>query len=320
MTSTVRKLAAQCALVATIAVAAPAALALSFTNVYSFGDSLSDTGNISFVTGFPSAPYTPGRFTSDFQDGTTGQIWVEYVSAHFGLSSVNSLSGGTNYAWGGSQTGPDAAGIPPSVLDQHNFFLGDVAGVADPNALYTVFAGGNDVRDADTAMSISNLRTVIENLADAGARNFFVPNLPDIGMTPESLAGDAPGGTAEEISIISAQFNVDLAAMLDELEATRGITIARLDLFSAFNDIIADPTAFGFDNASDACFSDGTLCDDLDAFLFFDGIHPTAAGHALVGQLAIDAIEMRFVPLPAALPMMLAALGALGVARRRRAA
>ncbi|MEO1574755.1 MAG: SGNH/GDSL hydrolase family protein, partial [Pseudomonadota bacterium] len=315
MQSTVRKLAARAAVAAAIAATAPVALAISFSNVYSFGDSLSDTGNIAQVTGFPMPPYTPGRFTSDFQDGTAGQVWVEYVSAHFGGASVNSLAGGTNYAWGGARTGPDNAGLPPSLLDQHNFFLNDMGGVADPDALYTVFGGGNDVRDNDIASSVGNIRTIIENLAAAGARNFFVPNLPDIGMTPESLGGGAPGGSAATISAASVQFNTDLSAMLDDLEATLDITIARLDLFATFNSVIADPTAFGLTNASDSCFtgdldgSGGTLCSDVDSFLFFDGIHPTAAGHALVGGLAIDAIEAAFVPIPAALPMRLAAVG-----------
>lgn len=313
------------ALVLAAAVAvAPLASAVTLSNVYSFGDSLSDTGNISFVTGFPLEPYTPGRFTSNFQDGTAGRVWVEYVAEHFGGSSVNSLSGGTNYAWGGARTGPVNAGLPPSLLDQHNFFLNDMAGAADPDALYTVFGGGNDVRDADTDLSVASITTIINNLADAGARYFFVPSLPDIGLTPEGRADEAPGGTSEELSAITAAFNADLNSALDNLEATRDITIVRLDVFSIFNDVINDPAAFGFENVTDACFGgdlgvggDGTICDNVDAYLFFDGIHPTAAGHALVADFAISAIEAALVPLPAALPMFLAALGALGVARRR---
>lgn len=320
MQSTVRKLAARAAVVAAIAATAPVAMAISFTNVFSFGDSLSDTGNIAQVTGFPMAPYTQGRFTSDFGDGTAGLMWVEYVSAHFGGSSLHSLAGGTNYAWAGARTGPDNAGLPPSLLDQHNFFLSDTGGTADPDALYTVFGGGNDVRENDIASSVGNIRTIIENLAAAGARNFFVPTLPDIGMTPEALGGDAPGGSSAVISQASVTFNADLTAMLDELEANLGITIARLDLFATFNSVIADPGAFGLTNASESCFTGDSLCADVDSYLFFDGIHPTAMGHALVGGLAIDAIEAAFVPVPAALPMMLAALGTLGLARRRRAA
>ncbi|MEM6639779.1 MAG: SGNH/GDSL hydrolase family protein [Pseudomonadota bacterium] len=304
---------------AALIAATPLASAVSFSNLYFFGDSLSDTGNITFATGFPDEPYTEGRFTGNFANGDAGLVWAEYVAAHFGGAAVNSLNGGTNYAWGGAQIGPANAGFPPSLTDQSNFYLNDVSGAADPNALYTVFGGGNDVRANDIAGSVNEVRSIIENLAAAGATNFFVPTLPDIGMTPESLAGDAPGGSAAVISAAATQFNTDLVAMLDDLEATLDITIARFDLFGFFNDVIADPNAFGLNNASDACFDGTNLCDDLDGYLFFDGIHPTAVGHQLVGGLAIDAIEAAFVPIPAALPMMLAALGSLGLARRRAA-
>ncbi|MFK8014843.1 MAG: SGNH/GDSL hydrolase family protein [Gammaproteobacteria bacterium] len=299
---------------------APLASAITFTDVYSFGDSLSDTGNISQATGgFPPAPYTPGRFTSRFNDGTEGSIWVEYVSAQFGGNSVNSLAGGTNYAWGGAQIGPPNAGFPPSLIDQSNFFLNDVEGVADPNALYTVFGGGNDVRDANTGSSVQGITDIITNLADAGARYFFVPNLPDIGLTPEALAGEAPGGDSALLSQLTADFNGDLATALDNLEATRDITIVRFDLFAVFNDVISDPGAYGLTNASESCFDgEASLCSDIDSYLFFDGIHPTANGHSIVGSLAIDAINAAFVPVPAALPLFLAGLGALGLVRRRR--
>jgi outer membrane lipase/esterase len=306
------------ALALTVALAlAPLASAGSFSSVISFGDSLSDTGNISFATGgFPPPPYTPGRFTSNFQDGTPGQVWVEHVSAHFGASSVSTLNGGTNYAWGGSRIGPDNAGFPPSLLDQHNFYLNDASGMADPNALYTVFGGGNDVIAGATGDSVAGVSTIINNLADAGGKFFFVPNLPDIGMTPQGL-DDAATGAA--LSVLTMDFNDELSLALDAIEQARDITIIRFDLFSLFNDVIADPMAFGLTNVADRCFDEGagTLCNDVDSYLFFDGIHPTAQGHALVAGYAIDAIEAALVPLPAALPLLLAGLGVLGLVRRR---
>lgn len=309
------------ALALTVAMAfAPLASAVSFSSVISFGDSLSDTGNISFATGgFPPPPYTSGRFTSNFEDGTAGQVWVEYVSAQYGASSVSTLNGGTNYAWGGAQIGPPNAGFPPSLIDQSNFYLNDTGGTADANALYTVFGGGNDVRDANTANSIAGISTIINNLADAGAQYFFVPNLPDIGLTPEGLADEAPGGTSAELSALTASFNSDLASALDMIEQARDVTIIRLDLFSLFNDVISDPTAFDLTNVTDRCFDEGalSLCSDVDSYLFFDGIHPTAQGHALVGAYAIDAIEAALIPIPAALPLLLSGLGLLGLVRRR---
>ena len=83
--------------VAVMLVGAPLASAVSFSAVFSFGDSLSDTGNISQATGgFPPAPYSPGRFTSLFTDGTAGSTWIEYVSANYGASSLHSARPNTH--------------------------------------------------------------------------------------------------------------------------------------------------------------------------------------------------------------------------------
>ena len=74
-----------------------------YSDVYVFGDSLSDTGNIQdslgFLGGFlgNSIGYgSNGRFSN-------GDVWHEYLSADMGLnSSNNSLIGGNNYAYGGA--------------------------------------------------------------------------------------------------------------------------------------------------------------------------------------------------------------------------
>ena len=188
-----------------------------------------------------------------------------------------------------------------------------------------VFGGGNDIRDNDVANSASNIASVIAGLAAAGGTNFFVPNLPDIGLTPESLVDGAPGGPGSVISQASMTHNQNLAMELDALEMNLGINIIRFDLFSIFNDILAAPGDYGFANVTQPCWTGGltggagTLCADPDSYLFFDGIHPTAAAHALLGGLALQEVFASQVPLPAALPLMFAALGMLGLVRRRRA-
>ncbi|NNF16467.1 MAG: hypothetical protein HKN70_06945, partial [Gammaproteobacteria bacterium] len=54
---------------------------------------------------------------------------------------------------------------------------------------------------------------------------------------------------------------------------------------------------------------------DPDSFLFYDGIHPTAISHEMIGMLAYG--EIKPIPVPAALPLMLSALGLLGWRARR---
>jgi len=54
-----------------------------------------------------------------------------------------------------------------------------------------------------------------------------------------------------------------------------------------------------------------SLCANPEAFLMFDSLHPSAATHALMGELALSA-----VPLPPMLPVFALALAGLGLVRR----
>lgn len=295
------------------------ASATPFTNLFNFGDSFSDTGNVSLATGgFPPPPYAPGRLTSNFSDGTDGTVWYDVAASQLGFSSANSLIGGNNYAWAGARTGPLGGGFPFSLLDQTQAFLADVGGVADSGALYSVWGGGNDIRDNDIGNSVANISSVITQLHSAGAMNFFLPNQPNIGLTPESAAGLAPGGTAAEITAASLVFNSQLQSELQMLEANLGVNIIKFDLFSLFDDVVLNPADYGFSNVTDSCFNGATLCADPDSYLFFDGIHPTAAAHTVIGNLAVAAImEATMVPVPATLALLLSGLAILGFRRKK---
>lgn len=302
------------------------ALATPFTNLYNFGDSFSDTGNLQAVFGAPFAPYSQGRFTGEFTNGDDGKVWLDIVANQLGFSSQNSLSGGNNFAFGGARTGgvPSPA-TPPSLLLQTQMFLGSVGGAADSDALYSVWGGGNDIRDNDIGNSVANISSVITQLHNAGAMNFFLPNQPNIGLTPESLAGLAPGGTAADITAASIAFNAQLQSELQLLETNLGVNIIKFDLFSLFNDVVLNPANFGFSNVTDACYDGalgiggpGSLCADPDSYLFFDGIHATAAAHTLLGNRALASImDAMMVPVPATLALLLSGLAILGLRRRK---
>ena len=86
-----------------------------YSNLYVFGDSLSDTGNLSFATGGAvpgtAQPYFNGRFSD-------GPVWVETMAAHLGLAgdAAPLHLGGKNFAFAGARTGVDPA--PPGILAQ----------------------------------------------------------------------------------------------------------------------------------------------------------------------------------------------------------
>ncbi|WP_371196376.1 SGNH/GDSL hydrolase family protein [Glaciecola sp. SC05] len=293
--------------------------AAPISSFISFGDSLSDTGNVSLATGgFPPPPYASGRFTSNFTDGSAGVVWYDLVANQLGFPSTNSLAGGNNYAWGGARIA--AGGSVPSLVQQSFLYLSDVGGVADENALYSIFGGGNDIRDNNIGGSVAGISAIITNLHAAGAKNFFVPNALNIGLTPESQAGLAPGGPAPVITAASIAFNAQLQNEMQVLRTNLGINIIELDLFSLFEDVNVDPASFGFSNIIDPCFNQavGTLCADPDSYLFFDGIHPTAAGHTLLANFAIDAImDAMDVSAPATLVIFLSGLAVVGFRRKK---
>jgi phospholipase/lecithinase/hemolysin len=305
-----------------------AAQAGPYSNMYVFGDSLSDTGNVAstFPGGAFPAPYDPGRVSN-------GLIWIDHLAAGLGLNAgaVPSQLGGNNYAWAGARTAPRGVlSDPPSVLAQVVGIYGAPSRVSDPNALYVVVGGGNDMRDARTAFSgisaadilgrqtaaqtaINNLFLSLGALANSGAKHVLLANLPDLGFTPEAIFG----GTAAASTDASNHFNALIAGLEVSAEAAFGLDIDVLDLRGIGLAVLADATnnnggVYGITNASLPCFFPGAPSCAVSAFS--DDLHPTARLHAIFGQEAL-----RLVPEPASAVLVLVALGGL-VAQRRRVA
>ncbi len=85
-----------------VGLGAAASPASAYTTIYSFGDSLSDVGNVYAASGglYPVSPYYKGRFSN-------GDNWVDDLSAMLGLGAVKpSADGGHDFAVGGAETGP----------------------------------------------------------------------------------------------------------------------------------------------------------------------------------------------------------------------
>ena len=73
-----------------------------------------------------------------------------------------------------------------------------------------------------------------------------------------------------------------------------GIDVRILDIYSTLDSVVAQPGAYGFVNATDACITPNQApfkCAKPDTYVFCDGIHPTEALHAIVAQQAIAAVS-----------------------------
>jgi phospholipase/lecithinase/hemolysin len=266
----------------------------TFDAIYVFGDSYCDVGNIFIASGGttpPSPPYFNGRFSN-------GPIWVDHIASARNLPMAPSLAGGTDYCVGGAHvTGPvpTPQGPPiPSIPQQVALYLTQHSGKADPKALYIIIGGGNDIIDANgigspqqlgfqIALGISASELLLRR---AGAKNFLIPDLLDVGIIPAAQA-HAAFATQATLAV-----NKSLDDLLFVEQLLQGMRIRRPSVYSLFQSIVADATHFGFTNIATPCF-DGVHppCADPDHTLFWDSVHPTVFGHSFFAVLAEAALS-----------------------------
>ncbi len=298
------------AVLAAVTVAVPTAAPAPFGRIVAFGASLSDPGNAFALKGgtntppdylldpllVPSAPYARGGH--HFSNGAT---WVEQFARSMGLAGsvrpafLSADPTATNYAVGGARAHEDFINV--NLSTQVQAFLQQTGGVAPADALYTIEMGGNDIRDALVAYpsggsspilhdAIMSIAVNIQTLYAAGARTFLVWRAPDVGMTPAILRlNTISPGAAYLASQLTQGFNAGLDGAVAQLRGLPGIRIVKLDAYRLLNDLVARPVEFGLTNVTTACVTPYVppfTCESPDEYLFWDGIHPTKAVHAII--------------------------------------
>ncbi|MCK9294170.1 MAG: SGNH/GDSL hydrolase family protein [Desulfobulbaceae bacterium] len=294
--------------------------ALTFDRMVVFGTSLSDPGNAYALTGWlsrppydtldsllvPDAPYARGGH--HFSNGAT---WVEQYARAIGLAGSTrpafQVADGlaANYAVGGARAREDDLNMNLASQVQA-FFVRFPEAPAD--ALYAVEMGSNDIRDALLAdphsepgpagvleEALTAIATAMLDLYDAGARKFLVLNGADISLTPAVRQLDTlMPGAAFSARLLSITFNTGLENLLQNLEATLpDIEIRRLDMYGQLNAYATDPGGFGLTEVAAACVTPNLApfaCHDPDEYLFWDGVHPTRAVHAIFAREAASVL------------------------------
>lgn len=277
---------------------ASAASAQSYNRLVVFGDSLSDNGNLyaaTFNTQPTSPPFFQGRFSN-------GPVFTELLGFNAGRSAVGApVTGSINYAYGGART--DSSAFPPGMRNQLLAYT-NAGGTFGSNDLVSILGGANNIFQAVPAASVAqnpagaiapfaqaaaaDINFIVNSVATAGAGTILVGNLPNLALTPQFNQG-AGAPAAPLADFAGTTFNSALLSGLMTTAAARpGTNIILMDLYKIGPVLSANPTWFGLTNTTDACFNGVTVCAAPDTYLYWDGVHPTAAGHRLIAALAED--------------------------------
>jgi phospholipase/lecithinase/hemolysin len=300
----------------------------AFSRIVVFGDSLSDTGNVrdrtdsksGGVVKFPggSFNYSDGRWTNssdtDPGSGAYAGVWHEQLARTFltMTPATFSLGGGSNYAFGGATTNngahnetvvsTSAFGDVTVTIDDMGKQMDDYLNghAIDPDALYIVWGGGNDLFNDDSVANVfataERATALMTRLANAGAKYIMVPNVPPLGIIPEYA-----GTPSKQRSLSRAAsdyrdiLRADMSAAQADL-ASQGITptLYPLDVWTNTIRVMTYPSRYGFININSSV--QGNSNANPDQYLFWDKKHPTTAGHYWTAKGANDLLTLPFMP------------------------
>lgn len=282
-----------------------------YSTVVVFGDSLSDTGNVTHLAyhdyGIPApgpiVNYTLGQFT-DGSDTTPAAekyfgVWVEQFAASLPShpAVIDSLDGGKNYAYGYAGTGN---GTSPLMFDGDTVNVENIGQQItdylsthpriDSRTLFIIWGGADNLIQATSSTDVSNaaIQQVlnIQRLIQAGATQFLVPNLPPLGRVPEfngSLATSLPATAA---SVLFNSYLTVGVSVLKDFNPFKHLTFYQLDVFNLLLRIDAAPQDYSLVNVTTP--AQGHALVDPDSYLFWDSLHPTTRGHNILAEAALN--------------------------------
>jgi outer membrane lipase/esterase len=291
--------------------------------IISFGDSLSDTGNIAEWLGYimPAKPYYKYRFSN-------GPVWVEHLSHLMQLPMENHSYGGaesSNYLIGDSGL---AFKIRAKLTGN---MLAEVEKYAQPHVpcahfhdaqcqpkfdhLFVLWIGANNYLNKVTMPSVmremietptnidyvnhtvADIQKSLKLLYDNGARHFLVPNLPRLGITPFAKKS----GFVKSLDELADNHNKYLAMMLNQFakDHTDAVMVF-LDTNAQFLKLQASPKKYGYSNYTDSCYAGGytgssnakEVCSNPLEYLFWDTVHPTGKTHCHLAFMAHEFLVM----------------------------
>ena len=238
---------------------------------------------------------SPIGFSFDFSSGPDLAVNSDFDG--------RTIEESVNFAFGGAQTGAEGAGeygdLIPGIQQQVDWFIKDhqeAEKTADSDALYIISGGRNDYSAPNPVPEevVNNIEEEIESLYEIGARDFLVSNLSDLGKLPATSVE-----LTDTFSNYTQRHNELLQQSVDELNDTlTGANIVVLDFNTLFDNILEHPQDYDLTNVSDPYLDPVTLepsvGTEVEEYLFYDTVHPTAAVHDLINDLTLTTLAMEF--------------------------
>jgi outer membrane lipase/esterase len=263
-----------------------------FTTIQAFGDSYADIGNAFRLAGAPNpAAYPTGRFSG-------GTNFIDTTSALLGIPQAN-------FAIGGATSGTANVSPPlPGFTQEWQQFIATGKTFA-PGDLLEISIGGNDARayrlsggtlaGVPAAATVSANQTLagINALVGVGART-LVFTTGDVGQLPEAIGNpNAAIGTA-----YSQYYNAQMQAALAAI-ARNEVRVELVDISLIGTLIKANPALYWISNAGACpltCIGNPALQNQY--LFYFDGVHLTTHGFAIVGEYIVNRLEapLTFAP------------------------
>lgn len=293
-----------------------------------------------FDGGRPTGRFCNGRIPPDFISEAFGlkPAVPAYLDPMYSISDfvdgVNFASAGTGYDTATS----DVLSVIPFSKELEYYreyqsklkaFVGDAkATQITSEALYLLSLGTNDFLenyyilpnrrnqftvDKYQDYLVGLAETFIKNLYGLGARKISLGGLPPMGCLPlerttNFLQGN--GGTCNEVyNKVAFNFNGKLSGLVNNLnQELPGIRVVFSNPYFILQQIIQNPSSYGFEVAGVACCSSGLFemgylcsklnpltCSDADKYVFWDSFHPTQKTNKIVSDYVITNVLSQFL-------------------------
>ncbi|KAM7481082.1 hypothetical protein LguiB_005665 [Lonicera macranthoides] len=156
---------------------------------------------------------------------------------------------------------------------------------------------------AYTDFLVASASKFVQEIYKLGARKMALFGAPPIGCVPFSrTTGGGPFRRCSKVQNEAAKlYNTKLLSQLDSLNASLPqARVVYIDIYNPLNDLIQNPTKYGFDVVDKGCCGTGTIelaifcnrlsptCSDDTKYLFWDSFHPTERGYRLITQRIVQ--------------------------------